>query len=129
MLLSHQFGDQDVVVNVHYTKLPEQQPGKQPGTGMVNTGKVTPDTGEYLGTGMTNTGKVTPEKVVTVANGTVQETKQNPVKNSAKSTMQDTKRLPQTGNDKQAGLLSLVGSSLMAGLAIFGLSKKKKHEN
>ena len=73
--------------------------------------------------------QVTPEKVVTVANGTVQETKQNPVKNSAQSTMQDTKQLPQTGNDKQAGLLSLVGSSLMAGLAIFGLNKKKKHEN
>ena len=116
------FGDQDVVVNVHYTKLPEQQLGKHLGTGMVNTGKVT-----------TDTGKITPEKVVTVANGTVQETKQNPVKNpvknSAQSTMQDTKQLPQTGNDKQAGLLSLVGSSLMAGLAIFGLSKKKKHEN
>lgn len=96
---------------------------------MVNTGKVTPDTGEHLGIGMANTGKVTPEKAGAVANGTVQETKQNPVKNPARSTMQDTKRLPQTGNDKQAGLLSLVGSSLMAGLAIFGLSKKKKHEN
>lgn len=131
MVEGHQvlFGDQDVVVNVHYTKLPEQQLGKQPETGMVNTGKVTTDTGKHLGTGMANTGKVTPEKVVTVANGTVQETKQNPVKNSAQSTMQDTKQLPQTGNDKQAGLLSLVGSSLMAGLAIFGLSKKKKHEN
>ena len=105
------FGDQDVVVNVHYTKLPEQQPGKQPGTDMVNTGKVTP------------------EKVVTVAKGTVQNTKQDAIKNSVQSTMQDTKQLPQTGNDKQAGLLSLIGSSLMASLAIFGLSKKKKHEN
>lgn len=123
------FGDQDVVVNVHYTKLPEQQLGKQPETGMVNTGKVMTDTGKHLGTGMANTGKVTPEKVVAVANGTVQETKQNPVKNSAQSTMQDTERLPQTGNDDRAGLLSLIGSSLMAGLAIFGLSKKKKHEN
>lgn len=123
------FSDQDVVVNVHYTKLSEQQPGKQSGTDMVNTGKVTPDTGKHLGTGMANTGKVTPEKVVAVANGTVQETKQNPAKNSAQSTMQDTKQLPQTGNDKQAGVLSLVGSSLIAGLAIFGLSKKKKHEN
>ena len=105
------FGDQDVVVNVHYTKLPEQQPGKQSGTDMVNTGKVTP------------------EKVVTVANDTLQETKQNTVKNSGQSTMQDTKQLPQTGNDNRAGLLSLIGSSLMASLAIFGLSKKKKHEN
>ena len=78
---------------------------------------------------MVNTGKVIPEKVVAVANGTVQETKQNPVKNSAQSTMQDTKQLPQTGNDNRAGLLSLVGSSLIAGLAIFGLNKKKKHEN
>lgn len=105
------FGDQDVVVNVHYTKLPEQQPGKQPGTDMVNTGKVTP------------------KKVVTVANGTVQDTKQGAMKNSAQSTMQDTKQLPQTGNDNRAGLLSLIGSSLMASLAIFGLNKKKKHEN
>lgn len=78
---------------------------------------------------MVNTGKVIPEKVVAVANGTVQETKQNPVKNSAQSTMQDTKQLPQTGNDNRAGLLSLVGSSLITGLAIFGLNKKKKHEN
>ena len=38
-------------------------------------------------------------------------------------------KLPQTGNDKQAGLLSLIGTSLMVSLAIFGLSKKKKHEN
>ena len=105
------FGEQDVVVDVHYTKLPEQQLGKQPGTDMVNTGNVTP------------------EKVVTVATGTVHATKQNPVKNSVQSTMQDTKQLPQTGNDKQVGLLSLVGSSLMASLAIFGLGKKKKHEN
>ena len=66
---------------------------------------------------------------MTVANGTVQETKQDAIKNSAQSTMQDTKQLPQTGNDKQAGLLSLIGSSLMASLAIFGLGKKKKHEN
>ena len=105
------FGDQDVVVNVHYTKLPEQQSGEQPGTDMVNTGKVTP------------------KKAVTVATGTVQEAKQNPVKNPVQSTMQGTKQLPQTGNDKQAGLLSLVGTSLMASLAIFGLGKKKKHEN
>lgn len=94
------FGDQDVVVNVHYTKLPEQQPGK-----------------------------VTPEKVVTAANGMVQETKQDTIKNSAQSTMQDTNQLPQTGNDNRAGLLSLIGSSLMASLAVFGLGKKKKHEN
>ena len=105
------FGDQDVVVDVHYTKLPEQQLGKQPGTDMVNTGKATP------------------KKVVTVATGTVHETKPAAIKNSAQSTMQTTNQLPQTGNDKQAGLLSLVGSSLMASLAIFGLSKKKKHEN
>ena len=105
------FGDQDVVVNVHYMKLPEQQPGKQPGTDMVNTGKVTPN------------------KVVKAANGIVQETKQDAIKNSGQSTMQDTKQLPQTGNDNRAGLLSLIGSSLMASLAIFGLSKKKKHEN
>ena len=101
------FGDQDVVVNVYYTKLPEQQPGSD----------------------MVNTGKVTPEKVVTVANGTVQETNQDAINNPAQSTMQDTKQLPQTGNDNRAGLLSLIGSSLMASLAIFGLGKKKKHEN
>ena len=64
-----------------------------------------------------------------VTNGSVQETKQNMVKNSGQSTIQDTKQLPQTGNDNRAGLLSLIGSSLMASLAIFGLSKKKKHEN
>ena len=101
------FGDQDVVVNVHYTKLPEQQPGSN----------------------MVNTGKVTPEKVVTVSNGTVQETNQDAINNPAQSTMQDTKQLPQTGNDNRAGLLSLIGSSLMASLAVFGLGKKKKHEN
>lgn len=101
------FGDQDVVVNVHYTKLPEQQPGSD----------------------MVNTGKVTPEKVVPVANGTVQETNQDAINNPAQSTMQDTKQLPQTGNDNRAVLLSLIGSSLMASLAIFGLGKKKKHEN
>ena len=105
------FGDQDVVVNVHYTKLPEQQLNKQSGTDVANTGKVMP------------------KKAVTVANGTVQKTKQDEIKNSGQSTMQDTKQLPQTGNDKQAGLLSLIGGSLMASLAIFGLSKKKKHEN
>ena len=66
---------------------------------------------------------------MTVANGTVQETKQNPVKNPVQSTIQDTKQLPQTGNDNRAGLLSLIGSSLMASLAVFGLGKKKKHEN
>ena len=38
-------------------------------------------------------------------------------------------KLPQTGNDKQAGLLSLIGTSLMASLEVFGLSKKEKHEN
>ena len=43
--------------------------------------------------------------------------------------MQDTNQLPQTGNDNRAGLLSLIGSSLMASLAVFGLGKKKKHEN
>lgn len=43
--------------------------------------------------------------------------------------MQDTKQLPQTSNDDRAGLLSLIGSSLMAGLVIFGFGKKKKHEN
>ena len=64
-----------------------------------------------------------------VANGTVQETKQDTIKNSAQSTMQDTNQLPQTGNDNRAGLLSLIGSSLMASLAVFGLGKKKKHEN
>lgn len=61
-----------------------------------------------------------------VTNGTVQE---NTVKNPVQSTVQDTKQLPQTGNDNRVGLLSLIGSSLMASLAIFGLSKKKKHEN
>ena len=73
----------------------------------------------------TDENQVTSEKVAT---GTVQETKQDAIKNSAQSTMQDTKQLPQTGNDKQAGLLSLVGSSLMASLAVLGLGKKK-HEN
>lgn len=109
------FGDQDVVINVHYTKLPEQKQehgqAKQPGINLVNT---------Y---------KVTPEKVVTVANGTEQKTKQNIVKNSAQSTTQDTKQLPQTGNDEQANLLSIIGGSLMASLALFGLGKKKKHKN
>ena len=109
------FGDQDVVINVHYTKLPEQKQeqgqAKQPGINLVNT---------Y---------KVTPEKVVTVANGTVQKTKQNTVKNSAQSTTQDTKQLPQTGNDEQANLLSIIGGSLMTSLALFGLGKKKKHKN
>ena len=74
----------------------------------------------------TDENQVTPEKV---ANGTVQETKPDAIKNSAHSTMQDTKQLPQTGNDNRAGLLSLIGSSLMAGLAFFGLGKKKKYEN
>ena len=109
------FGDQDVVINVHYTKLPEQKQEqgqtKQPGINLVNT---------Y---------KVTPEKVVTVANGTVQKTKQNTVKNSTQSTTQDTKQLPQTGNDEQANLLSIIGGSLMTSLALFGLGKKKKHKN
>ena len=73
--------------------------------------------------------QLTPEKVVTVTNGTVQETKQYTVKNPVQSTIQDTKQLPQTGSDNRAGLLSLIGSSLMASLAIFGLGKKKKHEN
>ena len=59
-------------------------------------------------------------------NGTVQE---NTVKNPVQSTVQDAKQLPQTGNDNRAGLLNLIGSSLMASLVIFGLSKKKKHEN
>ena len=77
----------------------------------------------------TDENQVTPEKVVKVANGTVQETKQDAIKNSGQSTMQDTNQLPQTGNDNRAGLLSLIGSSLMAGLAFFGLGKKKKHEN
>ena len=109
------FGDQDVVINVHYTKLPEQKQeqgqAKQSGINLVNT---------Y---------KVTPEKVVTVANGTVQKTKQNTVKNSAQSTTQDTKQLPQTGNNEQANLLSIIGGSLMTSLALFGLGKKKKHKN
>ena len=74
----------------------------------------------------TDEDQVTPEKV---ANGTVQETKQNPVKNPIQSTIQDTKQLPQTGNDNRAGLLGLIVSSLMASLAVFGLGKKKKHEN
>ena len=104
------FGDQDVVVNVHYTKLPEQQPG------------------EHSGTDMVNTGKVMPKKAVTISNEAVQATKQDVIKNSVQSTVQDTKQLPQTGNDNRSGLLSLIGSSLMASLAIFGLSKKKKHE-
>ena len=109
------FGDQDVVINVRYTKLPEQKQehgqAKQPGINLVNT---------Y---------KVTPEKVVNAVNGTVQKTKQNIVKNSAQSTTQDTKQLPQTGNDEQANLLSIIGGSLMTSLAIFGLGKKKKHKN
>ena len=109
------FGDQDVVINVHYTKLPEQKQeqgqAKQPGINLVNTHKVTS------------------EKVVTVANGTEQKTKQNIVKNSVQSTTQDTKQLPQTGNDEQANLLSIIGGSLMASLALFGLGKKKKHKN
>ena len=109
------FGDQDVVINVHYTKLPEQKQeqdqAKQPGINLVNT---------Y---------KVTPEKIVNAVNGTEQKTKQNTVKNSAQSTTQDTKQLPQTGNDEQANLLSIIGGSLMASLALFGLGKKKKHKN
>ena len=109
------FGDQDVVINVHYKKLPEQKQeqgqAKQPGINLVNTHKVTP------------------EKVVTVATGTVQKTKQNTVKNSAQLTTQDTNQLPQTGNDEQASLLSIIGGSLMTSLAIFGLGKKKKHKN
>ena len=48
------------------------------------------------------------------ANGTVQKTNQN------------TKQLPQTGNDNRAGLLSLIGGSLMASLAVLGLNKKRK---
>ena len=109
------FGDQDVVINVHYTKLSEQKQeqgqAKQSGINLVNT---------Y---------KVTPEKVVNAVNGTEQKTKQNTVKNSAQSTTQDTKQLPQTGNDEQANLLSIIGGSLMTSLAIFGLGKKKKHKN
>ena len=109
------FGDQDAVINVRYTKLPEQKQeqgqAKQPGINLVNTHKVTP------------------EKVVNAVNGIEQKTKQNTVKNSVQSTTQDTKQLPQTGNDEQANLLSIIGGSLMTSLAIFGLGKKKKHKN
>ena len=109
------FGDQDVVINVHYTKLPEQKQeqgqAKQPGINLVNTHKVTP------------------EKVVNAANDTVQKTKQNTVKHSAQSTTQDAKQLPQTGNDEPANLLSIIGGSLMTSFALFGLGKKKKHKN
>ena len=51
------------------------------------------------------------------------------VKNPVQSTIQEIKQLPQTDNDNRAGLLSLIGSSLMVSLVIFGLGKKKKHEN
>lgn len=47
----------------------------------------------------TDENQVTPEKVVKVTNGTVQNTKQDAIKNPVQSTMQDTKQLPQTGND------------------------------
>ena len=65
---------------------------------------------------------------MTVANGTVQETKQNPVKNPVQSTIQDTKQLSQTGNEAHSRLalagLALLG--LTAGLFGFG---KKKHQD
>ena len=89
----------------------------------VPTAQMTPSNNQ------TDENQVTPEKVVKVATGTVQNTQQDAIKNPVQSTMQDTKQLPQTGNDNRAGLLSLIGSSLMASLAVFGLGKKKKHEN